>query len=148
MKRERSWEGVGLEVLRISDFESTRLKRPGTYAVCFGATWCRPTRRFVPKFVAQSGRLPAKLAVADITDLHDPLWDSFQIKITPTIIVFRAGSPVGRFDGRRFFGLGDSDLERMGELVRKHADPTAGNPTFSPDTAKFGTESVPHSLDR
>jgi len=110
---KRDWESTGLEVLRANDFEATHLKRDGTYAVCFGATWCRPTRGFVPKFVARNGRLPAKLAIADITDWNDPLWDSFHIRITPTMMVFRDGTPVGRFDGRRFIGLRDSDLDRL-----------------------------------
>lgn len=113
----RNWESTGLEVLRADDFEATHLKRDGTYAVCFGATWCRPTRNFVPKFVARERRLPAKLAVADITDRKDPLWDSFQIKITPSMFVFRDGTPVVRYDGRRFFGLKDSDLDRLTDFL-------------------------------
>jgi thiol-disulfide isomerase/thioredoxin len=116
-KVTRSWDSVGLEVLRTNDFEGTRLKRDGTYAVCFGATWCPPTRGFVPKFAARNGRLPAKLAIADITEMNDPLWDSFRIKITPTILVFRDGGTVGRFDGRRFIGLRDSDLNQLTDLL-------------------------------
>lgn len=114
---KRDWESTGLEVLRANDFETTLLKRDGVYAVCFGATWCRPTRSFVLKFVARNGRLPAKLAIADITDWNDPLWDSFRIKITPTMVVFRDGTPVGRFDGLRFIGLRDSDLDRLTDLL-------------------------------
>lgn len=116
-KAKRSWEGAGLEVLRTGDFEGTRLMRAGTYAVCFGATWCPPTRGFVPKFAARDGRLPARLAIADITDLHDPLWDIFRIKITPSIVVFEDGRVVTRLNGRRFVGLREADLDRLsGEL--------------------------------
>ena len=114
---KRSWESTGLEVLRTNDYEASHLKRDGTYAVCFGAPWCRPTRRFVAKFIARNGRLPAVVAIADITDWSDPLWDSFQIKITPTVPVFRDGAPVSRFDGRRFIGLRDSDLDRLTDLL-------------------------------
>ena len=113
----RTWEGTGLEVLSADDFETTHLRREGTYTVCFGATWCRPTRNFVPKFVAREGRLPSKLAIADITDWNDRLWDSFQIKITPTMVVFRDGTAVGRYDGRRFIGLRDSDLDRLTDFL-------------------------------
>jgi len=115
----RSWDSAGLEVLRTSDFEAQRLKRPGTYAVCFGATWCSPTRGFVPKFVARNGRLPARLAIADISDREDQLWDAFRIKITPTLVAFREGTALGRIDGRRFIGLRDSDLDRLAELLSK-----------------------------
>jgi|HubBroStandDraft_1064217.scaffolds.fasta_scaffold01929_3 hypothetical protein len=125
MKVKRGWESTGLEVLRTNDFEGARLKRDGIYSVCFGATWCRPTRGFVPKFVARNGRLPGQMAIADITDLRDPLWDWFQIKITPTIIVFRAGAPVGRLDGRRFVGLRDTDLDRLTSLLGGLGAPTS-----------------------
>ncbi len=118
-----SWDSAGAEVLRTNDFEGTRLKRDGTYAVCFGATWCPPTRAFVPKFVARNGRLPANLAIADITEMNDPLWDSFRIKITPTILVCRDGGTVGRFDGRRFVGLRDSDLDRLTDLLGRLGGP-------------------------
>lgn len=121
----RGWESTGLEVLRTMDFEGTRLQRVGTYVVCFGATWCPPTRRFVPKFVARNGHLAAHLAMADITDLKDPLWDTFHIRITPTILVFRDGVVLHRFDGRRFIGLRNSDLDHLTDFVG-----TAGSPAL------------------
>jgi Thioredoxin len=117
-KNAGSWASTGLEVLRSGDFEGTRLKRPGVYAVCFGATWCPPTRGFVPKFVARSSTgLPAMFAMADITEWEDPLWDSFRIKITPTMAVFRDGDLVARFDGRRMVGLRESDLDKLAAVL-------------------------------
>jgi thioredoxin-like negative regulator of GroEL len=116
-KPRPGWEGLGVEVLHASDFLGTQLKREGTYVVCFGATWCPPTRSFMPKFVARAGRLPATLAIADISDWDDPLWDTFRIKITPTMIAFRDGSPLGRFDGRRMLRLGESHLDRLTALL-------------------------------
>lgn len=117
-KPSRSWDGLGVEVLRNVDFEGTHLKREGVYAVCFSATWCSPTRAFVPKFVSRAGTVPAAFAIADITDLDDPLWDTFRIKITPTMVVFRDGTPTGRFDGRRFVGLRDADLDRLDAFLK------------------------------
>jgi len=108
-----NWSSTGLEVLSTSDFPDGRLNRPGTYVVCFGATWCPPTRRFMPKFVALKGTLGAQVAIADITDRNDPLWDEFRIRITPSIIVFRDGNVQMRLDGRRFFGISDSDLTKL-----------------------------------
>ena len=120
-KAPRSWGGLGVEVLRATDFDGTRLRRDGLYAVCFGATWCPPTRGFVPKFVARTGQVPATLAIADITDLHEPLWDTFDVKITPTLVVFQNGQTVGRFDGRRFVGLREKELDQLGVLLRSLA---------------------------
>lgn len=111
------WEGTGLEVLKDRDFSGTTLQRPGIYAVCFAATWCPPTRRFVPKFVQARSRVPAPTAIADITDLESPLWDTFHIDITPSLVVFRDGAEVGRFGGRAIFGLGEKDVQRMIDLV-------------------------------
>ena len=116
-KGKRSWDSTGLAVLRTADFEAAHPRRAGTYAVCLGATWCPPTRRFVAKFVVRNGRLAAKLAIADITEVDDPLWDTFQIKITPTMVVFLDGTTVGRLEGRRFLGLRDSDSDRLSDFV-------------------------------
>lgn len=99
------WATTGLEILGTSDFKDGRLNRPGLYAVCYGAEWCPVTRRFMPRFTALSGQLPATLAIADITDLNSPLWDVFRIRITPSIIVFRDGEVIRRVDGKRFLGI-------------------------------------------
>jgi|HubBroStandDraft_1064217.scaffolds.fasta_scaffold29795_4 thioredoxin family protein len=112
-----TWEGLGLEVLRTPDFEGQKLRRLGTYAVCFAASWCHPTRQFVPKFAARKGTLPMTMAIADITSIDDPLWDRFQIKITPTVVVFRDGAGVGRMDGRWVMGLRSADLDRLAGLI-------------------------------
>jgi thioredoxin-like negative regulator of GroEL len=107
------WASTGLEILSATDFSAGRLRRTGTYVVCFGAGWCHPTRQFMPKFVALKGGLPASLAIADITELESPLWDDFQIRITPSIIVFRDGAIVSRLDGRRFVGITQSALAKL-----------------------------------
>lgn len=104
------WSSSGLEVLGTRDFHDRQLNRPGTYVVCFGAEWCPVTRRFMPEFAARKDALPGTLAIADITDKEDPLWDRFRIRITPSIIVFRDGAEQMRVDGRRFLGITRSKL--------------------------------------
>jgi thioredoxin-like negative regulator of GroEL len=111
------WAFTGLEVLRKTDFTEGRLSRPGTYIVCFGAAWCPVTRRFMPHFIALKNAVPATVAIADITDLNDPLWDDFRIRITPSIIVFRDGSVLQRLDGHRFLGITRSALEKFQESM-------------------------------
>jgi len=107
------WAATGLEVLGKADFTTGRLSRPGTYVVCFSAAWCPVTRRFMPRFVALKGTLPATIAIADITDLENPLWDDFRIRITPSIVVFRDGEVLQRVDGRRFLGITKSALSKL-----------------------------------
>jgi hypothetical protein len=109
------WASSGLEVLRTADFDGERLDRAGTYVVCFGAEWCPVTRRFVPKFVARRDEFDGRLAIADITDREDPLWDRFHIRITPSILVFRDGAVHARTDGRPILGVTRSDLDNLQE---------------------------------
>lgn len=108
-----SWSSQGLEILRAHDFPGGRLNRPGTYVVCFAAAWCPATRRFMPHFVALRGSVPGVLAIADITDTSDPLWEGYRIRITPSIVIFREGEPVRRIDGRRFIGISRSTLVEL-----------------------------------
>lgn len=107
------WKETGVEVLRADDFTGTRLNRSGTYIVCFAAAWCPATRRFMPTFLGERGRMGGTLAIADITDLDSPLWDRFRIRITPSILVFESGEVHGRLDGRRFFGISRSALRTL-----------------------------------
>lgn len=123
---ERSWESTGLEILREKDFSGVRLNRPGIYVVCFGATWCPVTRRFIPKLVAERTKLGGTLAIADITDTNGPLWETFRIRITPSILVFRDGDVRLRVDGRRFVGISSSELARLVGAVPAGTPPGTG----------------------
>ncbi len=110
---ERTWTATGLPVLGAGDFSGTRLERPGLAVVCFGATWCPPTRRFMAKFVAERGRMNGELMIADITDLESPLWDTFRIEITPTVVVFQDGEARQRVDGKRMIGITAAALAKL-----------------------------------
>ena len=101
-----------LERLDVSAFSGPHLDRPGTWAVAFLATWCGYCRSFAPQFASlANGRV--HLATADLSHDEDPLWDLLGIEFVPTVIVFRDGAPVQRFDARPAEGLGPADLERM-----------------------------------
>lgn len=115
---ERAWTDTGLEVLGEKDFSGVHLNRSGVVVVCFGATWCPVTRRFMPRFVGERHRIAGTLAVADITDLNSALWDTFRIRITPSIIVFRDGEVQTRVDGKRFFGITASALAQLETSLR------------------------------
>jgi len=115
---EAAWTSSGLEVLGEKDFSRARLNRPGTVIVCFGAEWCPITRRFMPKFIAERGKLDGTLAIADITDLNSTLWDTFQIRITPSIVVFQNGEVHRRVDGKRIIGITASALRQLESAQR------------------------------
>lgn len=108
-----AWAESGLEVLGTSDFSATSLHRPGLYVVCFAAEWCPVTRRFMPRFLRCRVPEGSRLAIADITDLNSPLWDSFRIRITPSVLVFQDGQLAIRLDGKRFLGILARDFERL-----------------------------------
>lgn len=123
-----AWGGTGIEVLGASDFVNTSLDRPGLYIVCFAAEWCPVTRRFMPRFLGF--RIPpgGRLAIADITDLNSPLWDTFRIRITPSVLVFREGAVVERLDGRRFLGILGRDFERLQSTLSSAGGPVSVAP--------------------
>jgi hypothetical protein len=115
----RDWSGTGLGVLGPTDFESHRLKRPGRYAVCFGATWCPWTRGFVREFQTWQEGAIARLFIADLTDRNSPLWDTFGIRITPSVLCYVDGEIEMRLDGRRIIGISRRDRERLTEFLRR-----------------------------
>ena len=123
---ERTWSGLGLEILGPRDFEGEKLRRPGRYVVTFGAAWCGPTRRFVSVFQEWSKGVNARPAIADITDLKSPLWDVFHVKITPTLVCFVEGSADFRLDGRRWIGIRERDLASVALFLK--GGTSAANP--------------------
>ncbi len=102
-----------MESVAPQDFRGERLERPGTWAVSFLASWCPFCRAFRPKFEGFSTPPGVRLAVADLSEDSNPLWESLGIEVVPTLIVFREGTRVWRRDGQGGVGLGAADLEAM-----------------------------------
>jgi thioredoxin len=97
-------------------FDGTRLRRSGAWAVAFLADWCPFCQEFSPRFsaLAVSG---VHLLIADLSSAESPLWDRFDVEVVPTVVVFRDGSSVARFDGRSGYGLDSSDLASVGSTL-------------------------------
>lgn len=93
-------------------FDGERLRRPGTWVIGFLADWCPFCRAFRPKLEALATAGHA-VALADLTDEENPLWERFGVEVVPTVIVFRDGATVFRRDGRLGRGLGETDLEAI-----------------------------------
>lgn len=81
----------------------------GPVPVMFSATWCGFCARFGPQFRARAEKTSAPFAVVDISDESDPLWDTFDIEVVPTVIVFENGKPKARVGGV----LGDAHLVKV-----------------------------------
>jgi thioredoxin 1 len=99
-----------VEFLSDADFDGGRIRRDGPVLVMFYADWCGFCRRFLPKFEAFAKVAPFPCVIADASDEDSALWETFSIKIVPTVVAFKDGVPVGRKDGRRGLGLSEDDL--------------------------------------
>ena len=106
-----------MEELDLSAFDGVRLQRPGRYAVCFHATWCGFCRRFLPKFESPDGRLGGRLALVDISDEENPLWERFGIEVVPAVLGFEDGALAWRIDSPMGVGLTEQAVATMAERL-------------------------------
>jgi thioredoxin 1 len=106
-----------MEELTLTAFDGDRLLRPGRVAVCFHATWCGFCLRFLPKFRARDGQLGGELALADLSDEENPLWDRFGIEVVPAILGFEDGALVWRIDSPMGVGLSERAVATMAEKL-------------------------------
>lgn len=109
---------VEITSLGPSDFDGTRLRRTGTVVALFTAQWCPFCREFAPVFESAREESGVTKAIVELGDLENPLWETFEIQVVPTIIVFRDGAQILRKDGLLGRGL-PSDV--MGKVAREIA---------------------------
>jgi thioredoxin-like negative regulator of GroEL len=102
-----------MERLRPSDFDGERLRRTGPWAVCFAADWCPFCVDFLQRFDRLDGAPGLGVAIGDLTDLENPLWERFGVEIVPTLVAFRDGNAVWRRDGIGGVGLPDSAVDEI-----------------------------------
>lgn len=107
--------------LHSSDFDGKRLKSTGTIPVLFYAQWCPFCRSFLPEFEAAMNGKGVRWAEVDISDDEDPLWETFNINVVPTVIVFKDGQPIFRRDGLLGRGLSEKAIEETLQEMETHA---------------------------
>ena len=87
----------------------------------FQAEWCAFCRRFYPEFAAALNGKRIPWAEVDISKDEDPLWETFDISVVPTVIVFKDGQPIFRRDGLLGRGLSEKAIEEIVQEIEKHA---------------------------
>lgn len=108
-----------MDTLTAKDFDGDRLTRPGDWAVCFGADWCRFCMGFRRNHFAKlEGNAPFSVAWGDVTEMENPLWSKFNLDVVPVLIAFRNGAPVWRKDGIAGVGLVEKDVVALKEAFR------------------------------
>lgn len=60
-------------------------------------------------------------AEVDISNDEDPLWETFDINVVPTVIVFRDSRPIFRRDGLLGRGLSEKAIEETLQEIGTHA---------------------------
>ena len=107
---------VRITSLSPSDFDGTKLKRSGTVAALFTAYWCPFCREFAPVFKSAKEWNEVRKAIVDLSDQENPLWETFDVQVVPTIIAFRDGLVISRKDGMLGRGL---PVDAMAEVMKE-----------------------------
>lgn len=106
--------------LDAASFDGMELKgHAGLVGVCFHATWCGFCRSFLRLFKASEAVSPVPLALADVTPLDDPRWDTFGLGTVPTLVIFENGAPVWRRNAPLGIGLRRKDLDAFLAAARR-----------------------------
>lgn len=99
-------------VLKTDDFNGTKLLDSRSVLAVFYAGWCPFCRSFLELFeTAMKEKSDPLGAVVDISDMNDPLWETFHVDIVPTLVGFKNGEVVVRKDGVAGAGLAKTQLE-------------------------------------
>ena len=98
------------------NFDSKRLKNhKGKTVVIFSADWCPYCVSFFNNW-SEYGRVD-DVCIADITDVESELWDSFDIEVVPTMVVFENGVLVERWDGQLQRGLTIDQIQSVNDYL-------------------------------
>ncbi len=74
---------------------------------------------FNPDFESALSSNSVLWAEVDISDTEDPLWETFDIKVVPTVIIFKDGQSTFRRDGLLGRGLSRKALEETVEEMKR-----------------------------
>jgi thioredoxin-like negative regulator of GroEL len=89
--------------------------------VLFLTEWCPFCRQFYPEFETALNSKGIRWAEVDLSDEEDLLWETFDINVVPTIIIFKGGQPIFRKDGVLGRGLSGKAIDETLQEMERHA---------------------------
>jgi len=89
--------------------------------VLFLADWCPFCTKFYLEFETALNSKSIRWGEVDISDVGDPLWETFDINAVPTVIIFKDGQPVFRKDGVLGRGLPQKAIDEALQEMERHA---------------------------
>jgi len=104
-----------------ADFDGSKMLKDGRVLVFFYAEWCPFCRRSFPHLKNLKSTVKHNVFRADISDVRNILWNTFEVKVIPTLIIFENGSEVWRRNGRYIEGLGKADFKEAIDVL--HTSP-------------------------
>ena len=87
--------------------------------VLLAAKWCGYCGKFMA--IVNDYDSSVELALIDVDDPDESLWEEYKIRLVPTIIVFSAGKALFRRDGKPSIGLQQLDLQEALAVLRQNA---------------------------
>ncbi|MDF2549131.1 MAG: trxA [Chlamydiales bacterium] len=113
---ENSVQLAGEERLQVLTDETFKVTEQGMWVVDFYAEWCGPCKRFEPVF-KQVAEEMLDYRFAKVNTDRSPLTSQgLNIKMIPTIVVFKEGKEVGRQEG-------SCDLSALKKFILKNLSP-------------------------
>jgi thiol-disulfide isomerase/thioredoxin len=108
-------------VFKAADFAGTRLLDSRSILAVFYADWCPFCRSFLMPFEKTMKEKTDPLgALIDISDTNNPLWETFQVEIVPTLVGFKNGEALVRKNGVAGVGL---DMPELLDALRTMEEP-------------------------
>lgn len=100
------------------------MKSGGPKLVLFAANWCGYSTRFLE--VARKYNPPdeAQLFLVDTDDPDESLWDDYNIRLVPTLVVIESGRELFRKEAVPGPGLRESQLIEALSFLKSLARPT------------------------
>jgi len=106
--------------LTADDFEGTILKNKQSLAVVFTASWCPFCGMFLPVFKSSLSEKKLPYATVDLSSYDNPLWETFEIEVVPTVVIFKYGQVSYRADGKYGRGLSNNVMD---DVIREFSVP-------------------------